>query len=53
VLGTGNLMLMYSGNGSNTFRFGFLINREYKLTVMNFESADEKIQSLRTERKVR
>jgi hypothetical protein len=52
VMDTGNLMLMCSGNGSNTFRFGFLINMEYKLTIMNFESADEKIHSLRTERKV-
>jgi hypothetical protein len=47
VLGTGNFILMNTGNKSNTFGISFLINRKYKQAVMNFEATDERICSLR------
>jgi hypothetical protein len=47
VLGTENFILIYGGNESNTLRIGFLINRKYKQTIMNFETVDERIWSLR------
>jgi hypothetical protein len=45
------LILMYSGNESNTFGTGFIINRKYKQAIMNFEAVDERICSLRMRRK--
>jgi hypothetical protein len=45
------LIMMYSGNESNTCGTGFMINRKYKQAFMNFEAADERICSLRMRRK--
>ena len=47
MLDTGNFILMYSGNESNTFGTGFLNNRKYKQTIMNFEAVEERLHSLR------
>jgi hypothetical protein len=47
VLDTGNFILMYSGNESNTSGTGFHINRKYKQTIMNFEAVEGRICSLR------
>jgi hypothetical protein len=38
---------VYSGNESNTFGTGFIINRKYEQTIMNFEAVEERICSLR------
>ena len=47
VLDAGDFILMCSGNESNSFGTGFLINMRYKQEIMNFEAADERICSLR------
>jgi hypothetical protein len=41
VLNGGNFILMYSGNESNTFGTGFMINRKYKQAIMNLETVDD------------
>ena len=51
MLDTGNFILMYSGNDSNTTGTGFIINRKYKQPIINFEAVDERTCSLRTEGK--
>lgn len=47
MLDTGKYMLTYSGNESNSFGTGFLINRTYKQTIMNFKGVGETMCSLR------
>ena len=47
MLDTGKYMLINNGNESNTFGTGFLINRTYKQTIMNFKAVGETICSLR------
>jgi hypothetical protein len=41
LLDVGNFELMYSGNESNNFGTGFMINRKY--TCMSFEAVDDRI----------
>jgi len=47
VLDVGNFILMCSGNESNSFGTGFLINRKCKQKNINFKAVDERICSLR------
>jgi hypothetical protein len=47
VLDAGNFTLTCTGNESNSFGTGFLINRKYKQEIMNFEAVDDRICSLR------
>jgi len=39
-----NFILIYSGNESNTFGTGLMINRKYKQSIMNFDATDNRIR---------
>jgi hypothetical protein len=46
VLNGGNFILMYSGNESNNFGTGFMINRKYEQAIMNLEAVGDRMWCL-------
>jgi hypothetical protein len=47
IMETGNFKLLYSGNKNNTIGTGFLANRNYKHSVIGFETVSKQIYVLR------
>jgi hypothetical protein len=41
MVDTGNFILMYGGNETDTFGTSFLINSKYIQAIMNVEAVDE------------